>query len=737
MDFRGLTLRRKYKSSHRPRISRQTSSPAKIAAGDHNGHDNGAPPKLDSLQHQGGGPTGIGSKAKSPNNRTFSGTTIDALSAIRLSSKSNKKSPGAGEKGTAAKELVRKRRDSSARYSQTPRVSSLISLPGVENGDSGAGPVTGELPDGNGPSQPVPVDCGVLAKSGLDANQCSFSSCHSVSNIHSHAYQLTGADISRLLSDATIDSIKQYQIDLRALQERTSSSLQTSSHHNFTHFITISKEAQTLEKELVSLRSLISRVSSTIEHTGGLVKQLPPSVASSPTTSPAIGEPFTETHSIMNSLSSAYASESRRQPNRSSHSGVTNLHTAQMHSLWRTVEGSQKLLPAISGRRVLLEINGWIKLNSATWRPTRDEVRIVLLNDRLLVAVRKRERKPKGWDCVPRYAQGSPRKDKHEGAATFVVEECWPLQDIAVVDVSKEQHKGAKPAPEGVDQSNSESSKDDARTGHLLESRSPRSQDTIDMLVGEKSHSFRPGPRSSVTKDVFLVTYRSALADLIKVQASQTEALRRESEDKRTRTSRPLSAETRKRLLQLKDNINLHMDGMNTTGLSLSVVTGEFAMPVHNGAVDMAQLGLVLAIEGKQESIHWLSSRLDDLDAVIAVQKYEKAVSKIEQLRQMISTVQIRTTPQNAALIDSQDEPATVAAARRLMKQKVDTRAKTLLDMLIGTLTDTRFFRGTIKTRIAWLRRLGFEDMTIEAYLNARTNIIEERSRYVVCLLSA
>ena len=63
----------------------------------------------------------------------------------------------------------------------------------------------------------------------------------------------------------------------------------------------------------------------------------------------------------------------------------------QLQTLWKNIEKSQKFLPAIPGRHVIMENGSWVELDSATWKPKRP-IHLVLLNDHLLIASKKRKR---------------------------------------------------------------------------------------------------------------------------------------------------------------------------------------------------------------------------------------------------------------------------------------------------------------------------------------------------------
>ena len=117
----------------------------------------------------------------------------------------------------------------------------------------------------------------------------------------------------------------------------------------------------------------------------------------------------------------------RKQANRSSVANLEAMWNTQLHQLWKTVEGSQKYLPAIPGRHVVIEQSQWVELDAATWK-TRKRVHIVLLNDHLMVATEKKKRADPST-----MSNGEPEQ---KPATKLVAERCWPLQDIEMLDLA-------------------------------------------------------------------------------------------------------------------------------------------------------------------------------------------------------------------------------------------------------------------------------------------------------------
>ena len=105
---------------------------------------------------------------------------------------------------------------------------------------------------------------------------------------------------------------------------------------------------------------------------------------------------------------------------RTSLNDLTQIHLSHLQELWPFVEGSQKFLPAQPGRHVIRESLNWTELNAATWKPIKT-VHLILLNDHLLVAVKKR----KASVLQPRHS---------------VADRCCNLMDIELIELDSEDH---------------------------------------------------------------------------------------------------------------------------------------------------------------------------------------------------------------------------------------------------------------------------------------------------------
>ena len=268
---------------------------------------------------------------------------------------------------------------------------------------------------------------------------------------------LTRVDVSSILANATEQDLSYYQRDLNKIQNRASTDLQYNVYQNRTQFIKISKEAEKLKSEIQTLQGLMNELSSTLEQTGWSGRTNADDAA-------------------------------RRRNNRSSVANLEAMWSTQLQSLWKMIEGSQKFIAAIPGRHVVLEMDGWLELDAATWKPKKP-AHLVLLNDHLLVATRKRKR----TDAAAA-AQGIKAPTK------LVAERCWPLAEIDLTDLTA----GAK------------------------EVRGPfRNQTQITGAVtvrhGDAAYTYRSERPESHGKDELLVAFKRAAEELRRTQRADDE----------------------------------------------------------------------------------------------------------------------------------------------------------------------------------------------------------------------
>ncbi|KAK2008476.1 hypothetical protein LZ32DRAFT_662045 [Colletotrichum eremochloae] len=123
---------------------------------------------------------------------------------------------------------------------------------------------------------------------------------------------------------------------------------------------------------------------------------------------------------------------------------------------------------------------------------------------------------------------------------------------------------------------------------------------------------------------------------------------------------------------------------------------------------------MLIEVDGKQQNLRWVESQMDELDIDIALQSFEPAVGRVEKLKSLA-----RGLKNNAV-------------AQDFISFKVQERCAKLGGMIIRELETTHTAPTKNKRNISWLARLGYEDRAREAYLLARHNIIQKRSRQCI-----
>lgn len=231
--------------------------------------------------------------------------------------------------------------------------------------------------------------------------------------------------ISSSLSGATDVEISKFSDRLIALQEKLLVDRKDMIYGNYKTFLTVGTQISVLGTELKSLRKLVNdfHVATTaIKEDAELYLANSAQENSTKEESPENGM---GSNSHRNSLNGLFPSRGLqppgRQNNRNSVLMLEGMWQQELTSLFKAVEGAQKYLPAAPGRHVLLESAGWYQLHAATWKPLQP-IHVVLLNDHLLVATKKRHRNEASLTV--------------QSTQSLVAEICWPLTEIQIEDLS-------------------------------------------------------------------------------------------------------------------------------------------------------------------------------------------------------------------------------------------------------------------------------------------------------------
>lgn len=205
--------------------------------------------------------------------------------------------------------------------------------------------------------------------------------------------------IASSLAGASEDDVRTFYESLRELRSTASTDLQSNVFNNYASFVSLSHEISSLTSDLLSLSSLLTQFSN-------LTQSLSVSIQ--------------KDENNGDQLSGYHRERRGAQYQRNSIADLAQIHAGHLQELWHLVEGSQKFLPAYPGRHVIKESLNWTELNAATWKPTKT-VHLILLNDHLLVAAKKR---------------GNATSVQSRRS---VADRCWNLADIEVNALDEDQ----------------------------------------------------------------------------------------------------------------------------------------------------------------------------------------------------------------------------------------------------------------------------------------------------------
>lgn len=238
-------------------------------------------------------------------------------------------------------------------------------------------------------------------------------------------------------------------------------------------------------------------------------------------------------------------------------------------------------------------------------------------------------------------------------------ENCWPLSEIEMVDL----------APVDGKQTTSSSSKESVATA-------------INIRVGKESFVYRSDKAEKKAK--LLLTFKKTLDEYRKAQRAETDDQNRIRDNVSFFTSRDPA---------LQDQGDL----LRTLSSTMS-----------------KDRPLILAdVDGKQRNLRWFENQIDELDELIALQKYDDAVSRVESLRN-VAQQHVKNNP----------------LASEYITIKMDERALRLAMIITTQLVDNAAWKTHVRKNVQWLIKLDFEDRAREAFLDARSSVLRKRTRY-------
>ena len=452
--------------------------------------------------------------------------------------------------------------------------------------------------------------------------------------------------VQKLLADASESDIQAYQSELQNLKAHTNADLQHNVYQNRTQFIRISKEAEKLKSEMRTLRTLMSELTGTLGHA-------------------------TNAGGADLSPSNAMSLADRKRANRSSVANLEAMWSTHLQTLWKRVEGSQKYLPALPGRHIIMESQRWVELNAATWKPRRRVV-LVLLNDHLLIASEKKRHDINSNAKSNRQSVYNPQSQ-----TMLVADRCWNLQDVSLADLSGSQAQSV---------------------GRQKENDAVRN--AINIRAGNESFTYATS--DTAEKAGMLVAFRKAQEDLRKQTAIE--------HGERERAVDELSMFTGKDPRSLKKAAAAALERTNADPKA--------------GGLNRSNSMLVDA-EGRQQSIRSVEAQIDGLDIDIALQRFEDAVGKVEKLRKLGRDIRGYPVAQEIILSKVNERASRLASsvARQLSQtsggaEKTKENVQWLLRLGFEELARSRYLDARTETLRLRTRQLPFRG-ALPPYLHA------------------
>ena len=212
--------------------------------------------------------------------------------------------------------------------------------------------------------------------------------------------------------------------------------------------------------------------------------------------------------------------------------------------------------------------------------------------------------------------------------------------------------------------------------------------EAINIRAGSESITFSVYQGDANEKTNMLRSYRKTLEDLRKSQEAESQEVGR-----------------------AQDSVN-YFATRDPNILRQTNLLENISENVANNRASM-----LFDVDGTQQNIRGVEAQLDDLDIEIALQHFEEAVKKVERLKSLAKNIRGN------------------AMAQEIVTFKVNERAAKLANVLIQQLVVENNRLSSVQKYATWVIRLGFEDRTREAYLDARSEVIRTRSRYVTLWL--
>jgi exocyst complex component 8 len=214
---------------------------------------------------------------------------------------------------------------------------------------------------------------------------------------------------------------------------------------------------------------------------------------------------------------------------------------------------------------------------------------------------------------------------------------------------------------------------------------------------------------------------RNKLADAIMVRGVGQESFIYRTEKPEDPEKSSLMLNIRKAVEELRKGLQSEMEATNKAKETINYFASR-----DPGLLQKTELletlsdikDMLIEVDGKQQNLRWVESQMDELDIDIAIQDFEKAVARVEKLKGLA-----RGLKNNAV-------------AQDFINFKVEERCGKLATIITRELEATHNEQKKARRNVTWLARLGYEDQAREAYLGARSETIQKRTRLVAAALS-
>ncbi|KAI8803168.1 hypothetical protein BJ742DRAFT_872731 [Cladochytrium replicatum] len=456
--------------------------------------------------------------------------------------------------------------------------------------------------------------------------------------------------IASVLTQNTEEGVRQVYQRLVSAKEAAALDLQRNVYKNYSEFVVISKEISKLESEMLFLQAQLNELKDVNEDI------LPREE------SPIEGDYEEENAPALSPTTPASVTDN--SPTDISYDSVASAKRKQMEAFYEMAEGLQKCLPDDQVRTIIrngAESRFW-EINTSNEKQ-KQAVQIHVLSDAMVVTVKK--------------------KSMISGRSRLVVDKCWKLSEIAVIDVKD--------------------------TGKYL--TSIYSTLLLTNLNQEYSNGFK------VMKHPDTVLYRSETFEEKRVTLSSikriVEAL---AEQKRKEKAIEIAHLADTPVKSLPDY---------RSGSAIQAVEGTRQS-------DFAEIMGANSLKDDltPADVKWLTELPDELDVLIAHREFDRSVSYIEKARKTLNS-KIADTPRVITMKASVEERVAVLSAlvsRDLVnpiitKRQVQIHISRLMKLGLGEQARNLFLSTRSATMRHRIRQLKF-DGEVVSYINKLSEIV-------------